>query len=54
MTLSVLIKTISLSLPVFLACEPSINMDMKFALDSIAATFSETTFAIWLINSRPL
>ena len=44
-------RAISLSLPVFLACEPSVRMLMKCALASIIATFSVIAPAIQLMNS---
>ena len=44
-------RTISLSVPVFLACEPSLRTLMKCALASIIATFSVIASAIQLMNS---
>ena len=44
-------RTISLSLPVFLACEPSVRTLMKYVLASIIATFSVIISAIQLMNS---
>ena len=44
-------RTISLSLPVFLVCEPSVRTLMKCALASIIATFSVIAPAMQLMNS---
>ena len=51
--LSVRTSTVSLSLPVFHACDPSVGIDRKPKLPKMAATLSLTAFAMYDKNSQP-